>query len=189
MANLLRRPSSKDKYKDRDRDIVGHFKKPDSRCKKHPKHRQSPGVCSLCLTEKLNQVSTSTSSSRKTTLIAANSSSSSSVSSLSSYYSSSWASSCASPVQRRFDRGKSTFSSSISFFLLNHGKHGQLTKSRTVAAVPGRKDGEGGVNIKSNKKGGFWHKLLHPKSKRMKENDTNKLVHSSSVRERAMVAS
>lgn len=31
-------------------------------CRKHPKHRQSPGVCSLCLTEKLSRVSTTSSS-------------------------------------------------------------------------------------------------------------------------------
>ncbi|GAB2290690.1 hypothetical protein Dimus_024965 [Dionaea muscipula] len=29
-------------------------------CKKHPKHRQSPGVCSLCLTEKLSKLSRNT---------------------------------------------------------------------------------------------------------------------------------
>ena len=185
MANLLKKPSSKDKYKDKDRDIVGRFHKPDGRCKKHPKHRQSPGVCSLCLSEKLIQLSSS--SRRKTTFIAANSSSSSSVSSLSSYYSSSSASSCASPMHRRFDPGKRKLSSSLSFFLLN-GKHRQLIKSRSMAVVPGRKEGEGGVDIKGRKKGGFWHKLLHPKSKRMNVNDSNKMVHSGSVTERVMVA-
>ena len=185
MANL-RRPSSS-----KDRDVVGRFR-PDGHCKKHPKHRQSPGVCSLCLQEKLTRVSSSSASSSNsrnkiTSAINANgSSSSSSVSSLSSYYSSASGSSCANSPLHRFQRftaeGKSS-SSSISIFFLND-KHG-LSKSQSVAVYTRRRDNEGSVDInKSNKKGGFWHKLLHPKSKRMKEKDTNKLIHSRSARER-----
>lgn len=185
MANL-RRPSSKD------RDIVGWFK-PDGRCcKKHPKHRQSPGVCSLCLRDKLSQLS---SSRKKTT--SANSSCSSSVSSLSSYCSSSSASSCASPMHPFpfATKGKSG-SSSVSIFLLSSSKHG-LVKSRSMSVFPRRrrrKDGEeGGVdddhNKKSAKKSGFWFKLLHPKSKRSIKEKETKLVHSRSVREMVTLGS
>ncbi|GAB2217038.1 hypothetical protein Droror1_Dr00000196 [Drosera rotundifolia] len=67
-------------------------------CKKHPKHHQSPGVCSLCLTEKLTKVSKSKNSwifVRRCAFVAQASSCPSS-SSLSSS-SSSDISSCASP--------------------------------------------------------------------------------------------
>ncbi|CAN8303440.1 unnamed protein product [Cochlearia groenlandica] len=63
-------------------------------CKKHPKHRQSPGVCSLCLNEKLFLFIRDSSSSRQRTIHVLCSSSTSS--SLSSYCSSS-VSSCSSP--------------------------------------------------------------------------------------------
>ncbi|XP_027339484.1 protein AF-9-like [Abrus precatorius] len=168
----LKRPS-------KDKDIVGRFM-PDGRCKKHPKHRQSPGVCSLCLNDKLSQLSSSSSSSsssRKTT-----STSSSSSSSLSSYYSSS-ASSCASPTHDPFPfPNEAKSGSSASIFLLRGG----LVKSRSMAVVPRRKEGEGGVgdeddcNNKSVKKSGFLFKLLHPKSKRMEEKGS-KLIHTRSL--------
>ena len=178
MANLnLRRPSSKDK------DTVGRFK-PDGRCKKHPKHRQSPGVCSLCLRDKLVQLSASSSS--RTTSATAGSSCSSSASSLSSYYSSSSGSSCASPLHHPFPlttEGKRSFSIS-----LLSSKQG-LVKSRSMAVAP-RGDGEGSaVNKKSEKKSGFWSKLLRPRSKRMEEKDAKVLVRSRTVRETVNVAS
>ncbi|KAG6598702.1 hypothetical protein SDJN03_08480, partial [Cucurbita argyrosperma subsp. sororia] len=76
-----------------------------SRCRKHPKHKQSPGVCSLCLREKLSNLTIT-----KPVMAAetAASVSSSSLSSLSSYYSSSFPSSSASPY---FPRTKSSISS------------------------------------------------------------------------------
>ncbi|KFK44343.1 hypothetical protein AALP_AA1G245500 [Arabis alpina] len=81
-------------------------------CKKHPKHRQSPGICSLCLNESLSKLSldfydissrTSSSSSRnvaKTASSCSASSSSESESDYSSHYSS--VSSCLSPLQHRY---------------------------------------------------------------------------------------
>ncbi|CAA7027249.1 unnamed protein product [Microthlaspi erraticum] len=85
-------------------------------CKKHPKHRQSPGVCSLCLSESLSKLSLdfhdyssgmSSSSSRNVAKTASSCSSASSESELdysstaiSSYYSS--VSSCLSPLQQRY---------------------------------------------------------------------------------------
>ncbi|KAI4307428.1 hypothetical protein L6164_030619 [Bauhinia variegata] len=174
----LRRPS-KDS-------TIGWFK-PDGRCKKHPKHRQSPGVCSLCLREKLTQIS---STSRKMTTSVA-SSTSSSVSSLSSCYSTTSASSCASPMHRfRFiTEGKSSSSMSIFFPSAKPG----LAKSRSLAVLPRRRHDAAAKsnrlvdnNIKSDKKAGFWSKLLHPKGKR-KENA--KLMHSRSAKERVIVGS
>ncbi|XP_024010639.1 uncharacterized protein LOC18015360 [Eutrema salsugineum] len=98
-------------------------------CKKHPKHKQSPGVCSLCLNEKLSIFIKSTSSSysssrrRKARQITC---SSSTTSSLSSYCSSS-VSSCPSPlIDRRFyllTAGGSSREKGISW----------MTKSRSVA--------------------------------------------------------
>lgn len=70
-------------------------------CKKHPKHRQSPGVCSLCLSDKLSKVSTAGTASRSAMIRARarvyyHSSSSSSLSS--SYDSSCASSTAASPL-------------------------------------------------------------------------------------------
>ncbi|KAL9307019.1 hypothetical protein AtEden1_Chr1g0025041 [Arabidopsis thaliana] len=82
-------------------------------CKKHPKHRQSPGICSLCLNESLSKLSSEFydySSSMSSSSLAKTMSSCSSASSesesdfsstaISSYYSS--VSSCLSPLQHRY---------------------------------------------------------------------------------------
>lgn len=83
-------------------------------CKKHPKHIQSPGICSLCLNESLSKLSLdfhditssmSSSSSRnvaktRSSCSASCSSESESESDYSSYYSS--VSSCLSPLQHRY---------------------------------------------------------------------------------------
>ncbi|KAE9609056.1 hypothetical protein Lal_00020373 [Lupinus albus] len=182
MANLRRPYSSKDK------DKVGWFN-PNGRCKKHLKHHQSPGVCSLCLMDKLFQLSSSSSSSSsssKRTMSGACDSSSAS-SSLSSYYSSS-ASSLASPMHP-FKERKSG-SSSISIFLTSSSsKHG-LVKSRSMAFLPRRrKDGEEDNTKKSAKKEGFWFKLLHSENKRSMEKKDIKRVHSKSLRETITSAS
>ncbi|XP_059455541.1 uncharacterized protein LOC132185774 [Corylus avellana] len=151
--------------------------KADLKCKKHPKHRQSPGVCSLCLTEKLSQLS----SRRNSETTAGSSCCSSSASSLSSCYSSSSASSsCSSPL-RRFRFTKEGKTSSISF--LFNGKS-VLTKSRSLAFVARMKNGDDDNDDddykKKKKKVGFWSKLLHPRSsKRMGET----LMHSRTMRE------
>ncbi|XP_039071245.1 uncharacterized protein LOC120218353 [Hibiscus syriacus] len=118
-------------------------------CRKHPKHRQSPGVCSLCLKEKLSRLSTS-SSSRCTTIA------SSSSSSLSSYCSSCSASSsyASSPMHHRHrfpKEGKDGF-----FLLMINGKD-VLSKSRSVV-FGSRLTREEGKN-----KTGFLSKLLHPR--------------------------
>ncbi|KAF8099531.1 hypothetical protein N665_0242s0015 [Sinapis alba] len=77
-------------------------------CKKHTKHRQSPGICSLCLTERLSKVSLEYYRYTKNAAQTASSycSSTSSSTSVSSYYSSSSVSSCSSPLQYRYREKK-----------------------------------------------------------------------------------
>ncbi|XP_020202123.1 uncharacterized protein DDB_G0271670 [Cajanus cajan] len=183
MASLIR-PS-------KDKGIVGRFN-PHGRCKKHPKHRQSPGVCSLCLRDKLSQLSTPSSSSSSSRKITSLSSSSSSLSS----YDSSSVSSCASPSTLPFPlEPTKSASNSVSIFLLS-AKNGGVLKSKSMSVVATRRrktregddddnDGGGG-NMKSVKKSGFWSKLLHPKTKRsmegkIKGNSTKQLVHTRSL--------
>lgn len=180
MANLRRASKDKD-------NIVGRFKL-DGYCKKHPKHVQSPGVCSLCLRDKLSQLP---STSQKTTSATVDSSCASTSSSLSSYYSSSSGSSCSSPMHHHnhnplsFSTTTTTTGSSVSVFLLpKHG--GGLVKSRSMAVAPRRRkiDNKSDVVDNSKKKSGFWFKLLHPKSKRKQD---HKLIRTISVTVRETV--
>ncbi|KAJ4701383.1 Avr9/Cf-9 rapidly elicited protein 75 [Melia azedarach] len=162
MANLMLRKSSKD---------VGGRSKADTRCKKHPKHKQSPGVCSICLGEKLFQLSSTSRSNTTTTTMGSYCSSSSP---LSSYYSSSSASSCSSPLHlyRFTTEGKHSLST------LLFGSKNVLTKSRSLVFVPRMKNKEGDANGKK-KKAGLFSKLFRPKSKKIEEG----LVHSRTMRE------
>lgn len=142
------------------------------RCKKHPKHRQSPGVCSVCLREKLSQLS---SNMRKNTVSMASSCSSSSLSSLSS----SNASSLSSPVHRTGFVGVEAKGRSVSF-LKSTGKSVLLTKSRSMAFdVPmrAREHVDHG-----KKKSGFWSRLIGTRSTKRVDDG---LVHSRTMRERA----
>ncbi|XP_050213024.1 uncharacterized protein LOC126664593 [Mercurialis annua] len=149
--------------------------KPDGRCRKHPKHKQSPGVCSICLSDKLSQISRVGSASSSTDSVSSGSSS------LSSYSSSS---SCSSPVYRDYEgRG------SLSFLL--SGKINVLTKSRSLAFVSRTRLSRGNNNKEKvgddeNKiKSGFLSKLLwRPRNKRREEG----LVHSRTMRERMMMS-
>ncbi|GAU32510.1 hypothetical protein TSUD_317170 [Trifolium subterraneum] len=151
------------------------------RCKKHPKHVQSPGVCSLCLKDKLDQLSTSSSSSSQKTT-----SGSSSCSSVSSYDSSSSVSSCSSPSL--YDDGSFSSKGKSTIFLFQ--KHNGLMKSKSMAVVTRRRKRDSEKNDYSSKKSGFWFKLFHPKSKRMVEDkDIFKMVRASSVRETVTVSS
>ncbi|XVF64820.1 hypothetical protein PTKIN_Ptkin09bG0197300 [Pterospermum kingtungense] len=170
MANYLRRSS---------KDVAGggRSRQPDDQgCKRHPKHRQSPGVCSLCLAEKLSRLSADSNSRRVTTTTVASSCCSSS-SSLSSYYSSSSASSYSSPMHRfRFgSQGKGT---SFSLLLLS-GKN-MLTKSRSVAFASRMRSKDGDDHNK--KKTGLLSKLIHPGNTKRKEEATG-LEHSRTIRE------
>lgn len=126
-------------------------------CKKHPNHKQNPGVCSVCLSEKLSMLSKTTSRSNTTTIT-------SSSSSLSSLSSSSDVSSCSSPPHYRTDNNV-------------------LTKSRSLALIMRRR--EGGILEESNgnkKKGGFLSKLLNLRRNIKDEG----LAHSRTMRERVI---
>lgn len=129
-------------------------------CKKHPKHKQNPGVCSVCLSEKLSLLS-KTSRSNTTTHVTSSCSSSSSLSSLSS---SSDVSSCSSPNTN------------------------VLMKSRSLALIMRRKEGgiiledNNSIGKKKKKKEGFLSKLLNPKRNRKDEG----LTHSRTMRERVI---
>ncbi|XP_040998033.1 uncharacterized protein LOC121244056 [Juglans microcarpa x Juglans regia] len=161
-------------------DPMGKSSKSVVKCKKHPKHRQSPGVCSRCLNEKLSQLSSS-SGSRRTSSPSGSGSCSSSPSSLSSYYSSSSASSCSSPVHLTNMEGK--IISSLSFLL--NSKNG-LTKSRSLVFFPrvNRPRGDDDDDMRNyKKKGGFWSKILRATSKRQTEET---LMHSRTMREIVM---
>nr|XP_009774907.1 PREDICTED: uncharacterized protein LOC104224886 [Nicotiana sylvestris] len=126
-------------------------------CKKHPKHKQNPGVCSVCLSEKLSLLSKISRS--NTTTITTTSSSS-----LSSLSSSSDVSSCSSPLRYRMDNNV-------------------LIKSRSLALIMRRR--EGGILEESNgnkKKGGFLSKLLNSRRNRKDEG----LTHSRTMRGRVI---
>ncbi|KAJ4843533.1 hypothetical protein Tsubulata_016336 [Turnera subulata] len=145
------------------------------KCKKHPKHMQSPGVCSLCLNEKLSQLSTSSSRSSNKHSSAITGLSSSSSSSLSSYSCSSTCSSCASPMHRyRYTDHRGAA------LLFSGKKNALLTKSRSLAFVPrmrttNKAGGDG------NKKGRFWSNFLRPRrNKRVEEG----FMFSRTMRER-----
>ncbi|PON46775.1 hypothetical protein PanWU01x14_248700 [Parasponia andersonii] len=197
MANILRR--SKDT-------IMGHGgaagrPRPDGRCKRHPKHRQSPGVCSLCLRERLSQLNKMdpTSSSRRITSAA---SGSSTTSSLSSYYSSESEdeeSECESPMQYcryrygGYNHRKGSSSNSVSSFMLSGNN--VLKKSRSLAFVSRREersDGDRQRRAGGGGGGGFWSKLIHPKHSNdnrtsSTDHQETRFMHSRTVRERSVL--
>ncbi|WOH02685.1 hypothetical protein DCAR_0522074 [Daucus carota subsp. sativus] len=140
------------------------------RCKKHPKHKQAPGVCAVCLAERLSRLASSKKPMKRALRTP---DTSSSLSSLSSCDSSSNASSCASPVKRSEGKGY------VSFLKVS-GKNVILTKSRSMEFYPPRKDQMNDEFRK--KKGGFWSKLIGSRSKKM---DHEGLMHSKTTRERS----
>ncbi|KAJ8540151.1 hypothetical protein K7X08_026540 [Anisodus acutangulus] len=125
------------------------FTEPEIICKRHPNHKQQPGVCSCCLRERLMKLSTSTPT---ISLI----SSSCTYSSLSSSTSSS---TCDPP---RGGRGHRRITSNVvgpfSFVsIIGAGTGGVLKKSRSIDFV-----------ARENKKQGFWSKLIRSTGKRSK---------------------
>lgn len=141
-------------------------------CKKHPKHRQSPGVCSLCVSEKLTRISAT--SSKNTSKARAYYCSSSS---LSSSEDDSYASSPSSspPHLRRI---------ASDVLVDDNAKKvdAGFGKSRSMAFVaaedgklrPEEKRGSSSNNNTNNKKviRGFWSKILHPRrNKRLKDHN------------------
>lgn len=122
----------------------------DQRCKKHPSHKQSKGVCPSCLREKLSRLSSYPSSSSSAAI---NRSSSCSCSSLSpcSLTDSDLSSLAGSPHHIQQHQHKS-----FSFmFMISGGK--ALKKSRSLAFVEKEKS--------EKKKRGFLSKLINGKKK------------------------
>lgn len=138
--------------------------KPNAPCRKHPKHTQSPGVCSICLNEKLSHLNNAPHSSRKKRPSFA-SSSSSYLSSLSSSYASSYSSPTLSYTGSRARK-----SSNVSGLEV-------LKKSRSMAFFLQRRKDEDGNGKKVEMKRGFWSKLLSRKIKGLN------LMRSGSMRE------
>ncbi|KAI3672520.1 hypothetical protein L6452_38609 [Arctium lappa] len=119
-----------------------------TKCKKHPKHQQSPGVCSLCLRERLSKISKS--SSRVITYASSSSySSSASISSISSAASSAALSNTASPMHV-YRKGRN-----LSFL------KSKLKKSKSMVFVTERI-----MEDDVKKKNGFWSKLMHSRTMR-----------------------
>ncbi|KAJ4967521.1 hypothetical protein NE237_019370 [Protea cynaroides] len=138
----------------------------EMRCKKHPKHRQTPGVCSYCLREKLIKLS-SANNNNGTETEEEGSSYSSSLSS--SPYSSGATSSYSSPLHDRFDS------------LDRISGPGLFMKSRSmVAFVPRmrRRTQVEATDGNGKKKVGFWSKLLRSTGKSTKK----MLSHSKTMR-------
>ncbi|KAI3760780.1 hypothetical protein L1987_51179 [Smallanthus sonchifolius] len=143
-------------------------------CKKHPKHRQSPGICSLCLRERLSKILSSSSSSRAVTNV-----SSSSISSVSSAYSSHNSSNAssytASPLQSYRNRRKiDNLEGKGYLYFLRKNTNGVLMKSRTMGFVS---DQRNVVQDHEKKKFGFLSKLMGSKR------SSSRMMHSRTTRE------
>ncbi|KAI4366561.1 hypothetical protein MLD38_022423 [Melastoma candidum] len=160
------------------------------RCRKHPWHHQSPGVCSLCLVERLSRLSSSSSYGKKPSYRMARSASSSSPSSVSTYYSSSESSYCPSPSRRPRHGGRLADEARsgplmLSALFFGGGRDvAGLKKSRSMAVEAVPKVDKAGEDEKKNKKKngkgkesrGFWSKLLvnRRRKKRRETDDNNK---------------
>ncbi|KZV49768.1 hypothetical protein F511_07319 [Dorcoceras hygrometricum] len=139
-------------------------------CKKHPKHKQSPGVCSICLGERLIKVSNT---SYKPAISNSSSSSGSYVSSLSSSSDSSYLS----PVVTYTCRLDSELGKSIRVF---KNVDNVIKKSRSMTfGLRRRKEKAGSTDEHKGRdidiRRGFWSKWLPRKS--------GGLVHSETMRE------
>lgn len=142
-------------------------------CRRHPKHRQSPGVCSLCLREKLSKLSANYSNSRRCPTTAK-------LASFSSSSTSSYCSSSSSPINRY--RFSTTEGKDNSFnLLLFSGKKNILSKSRSVLAPFGSRMRSKELGDHKKKSSGFMSWLLHPRSNKRKE-EVNGLDHSRTMK-------
>ncbi|XP_052197178.1 uncharacterized protein LOC127804358 [Diospyros lotus] len=136
-------------------------------CEKHPTHHPQPGVCPVCLADKLSELSVLRSSSRNKKTAMASTFCSSSLSS-SPVYSS--GSSPSSPGYRRHHRVASdVMMGSFSLFESGGGGGGNnnagLSKSRSVACDAKTRAREG---VGRKKKGGFWWRLIRSTGKKTK---------------------
>ncbi|XP_062098612.1 uncharacterized protein LOC133804477 [Humulus lupulus] len=202
MENMLRR--SKDA-------ILGHGRRRNKtikpatvgRCKKHPKHHQSPGVCSLCLSNKLSQLKhmNPKSFSRRTSTTTG-SGSSSTTSSLSSYYSSEDDDDVEEEEEYEYCRNRYEGKRTASFLLSGNNMNNVLKKSRSLAFVSRNKDARSSSTTTSHDHdekrsgGGFWSKLINPKANnnnkrsgisRHRDEQGPKFMHSRTVGERSVL--
>ncbi|KAJ0975536.1 hypothetical protein J5N97_017501 [Dioscorea zingiberensis] len=132
----------------------------EGRCKRHPRHKQSKGVCPSCLRERLSHLSASYSSSN-TNLTSSSSSSAYSTddnSEISSY--------APSPPQQNGRRLQMMTKSHSMAFL---GREGERNKEKQR----NEKD-------RKRKKGGFWSKFLVGS----KRKEMGALFHSKTMKER-----
>ncbi|KAK1432212.1 hypothetical protein QVD17_09106 [Tagetes erecta] len=136
-----------------------------SSCSKHPKHQQSPGVCSMCLRERLSKISGSSSQAVTNVSSSCSSSSVSSVSSVSSSHCSSNAPSyTASPMHGYRNQSRM-------HDVERKGYLSFLKKSRSMAFVSEKKIGEG-----------FWSKLMGLKrSDNMKKRSMEEEIYERNV--------
>ncbi|XP_009390278.2 uncharacterized protein LOC103976699 [Musa acuminata AAA Group] len=143
----------------------------DGRCRRHPEHRQSRGVCPFCLRDRLSQLSASSSATTTLSSAAATSSPDTNLSSA-----------AASPPSQVHNKG-------LRLLL----KPGPLKKSRSLAFVIGRlrdedkgkkkEEGKKEKDKKKRKKGGsFWSKMVLG-SDRRKEVDGD-MLHSRTMKEK-----
>ncbi|KAF5188796.1 hypothetical protein FRX31_021617 [Thalictrum thalictroides] len=146
---------------------MGGWSETDIKCKKHPKQRQSPGVCSACLRERLSQLSTH--NNKITTASSCSSSLSTSV------YSSGATSSYSSPIHHHHHHraGSMSMKGPISFLIRGNDDGLMRSKSMAFVAREGMDNGmDRRINKKKTKKSGFWSKLINGSSvkrKHMKE--------------------
>ncbi|CAL9170401.1 unnamed protein product [Musa hybrid cultivar] len=150
----------------REKQIMGRSEI-EERCRRHPEHRQSKGVCPFCLRDRLSQLAASSSAS---TTLASSATSSSPDPNLSS---------AASSPPNQFPTAR----------LLN--KHRPLKKSRSLAFMIGRPGDENNgkkrevgkeKEKKRRKEGSFWSKLLIGSDRRKEVDD--KILHSRTMKDK-----
>lgn len=151
----------------REKQIMGRSEI-EERCRRHPEHRQSKGVCPFCLRDRLSQLAASSSAS---TTLASSATSSSPDPNLSS---------AASSPPNQFPTAR----------LL---KHRPLKKSRSLAFMIGRPGDEnngkkrevGKEKEKRRKEGSFWSKLLIGSDRRKEVDD--KILHSRTMKDKTAI--
>ncbi|KAG9140277.1 hypothetical protein Leryth_026221 [Lithospermum erythrorhizon] len=147
-------------------------KAPSKTCKKHAKHEQSPGVCAVCLREKLTHLPTSSSKLARGNNVVS-SSISSYLSSLSSQDYSSNVSSCSSPINYRRSysslatfsmRGKKNYHENTN--MNRSSKNVVFSKNRSLAFLMQKPRLDETVDKNDGKKKqGFWSKLLRSRTR------------------------
>ncbi|XP_071713675.1 uncharacterized protein [Rutidosis leptorrhynchoides] len=138
-------------------------------CKKHPMHQQSPGVCSLCLRERLSKISGSSSHTISALSSSCSTSFISTISSACSSYK-------ASPMHKDRNQRKTNDD-----HVEGKGYFSFLRKSRSMAYVSEKIVNNG---VKKKKGGGFWSRLIGlRKDNKRSTQEGSTLTHSRTTRE------